>query len=335
MKRIAESIDRYIFVFIFVVLLYLMFRIIEPFIMAIIGSALLAYIFYPLYTKLKKRVKNETLCSILMTLVIIIVITLPIIFITNAVITEAVQAYSKSKDFDIASLISRLSLSEEINSQIGSLFGNALSFLVEKTPSFLLSLPQKALNLFIMVFMLFYFFKDGEKLKGVVKNVLPKRIKKEEKLIERFKQIIFAVIYGTILISIIEGLSLTLGLFIFNGPSPFLWGAIAAVLAMLPYIGPGIVWVPIVIIKYFQGDMPNALGLFLYSTIIISFVLDTWVRALLIGDKAKLHPALTIVGVIGGLHFFGFMGFILGPLILALFVVFLEIYIGESHAIKS
>lgn len=335
MKKRLKALDGYILVVIFAVLLYFLFRIIEPFFMAIIGSALLCYIFYPVYLMLKKKIKSEKLSALLVTILIIILITIPILLITNVVINEAIQAYSRSSEFNLDSLISTYNLKPEINSYIESAIRNSLSLLIKSMPSFLLSIPQKLISLFIMIFTLFYFFKDGERLKRILRQLLPKRIQKEKILMIKFKQIIYAVIYGNIVISILEGLFLTLGLYLFNGPSPFLWGAIAAILATLPIIGPAIVWFPIVVIKYLQGDTFNAIALFFYCLILLSFFLDTWAKPHVVGGKAKLHPVLTILGVIGGLKLFGFMGFILGPLILAMFVGFLELYLGESYEAKS
>ncbi len=140
------------------------------------------------------------------------------------------------------------------------------------------------------------------------------------------------LIYGYVVVALIQGLLGAFGFFIFGIHSPIFWGIVMTITALIPFIGTAIVWLPFALIKLFNGILANntneiigGILFILYGTIIISGI-DNVLRPKIIGDKAKVHPILILVGVLGGLSLFGFIGVVIGPLILALFVAFLTAY---------
>ena len=132
-----------------------------------------------------------------------------------------------------------------------------------------------------------------------------------------------------ILIAIIQGAVGALGLWLFRAPSPVILGIVMVILIILPVVGAVLIWLPIAIIKILQGDMFNGIGLLLFGILILSTI-DNFIRPKIIGTRAKIHPVIILIGVLGGIELFGIIGMVLGPLILGILSVFLEFYIQEK-----
>jgi predicted PurR-regulated permease PerM len=154
-----------------------------------------------------------------------------------------------------------------------------------------------------------------------------------------FAEITSATIYGQIMLSLVQGALGGLGFLIFGVSSPILWGLVMAIFAFLPVIGTAFIWVPAGLILLVNGLLSHSnsllwrgIGLLLYGALIVSTV-DNLLRPRIVGRKAHMHPVLVLLGVLGGLQAFGFLGFVIGPLILALLMTFVRIYEREKHEI--
>jgi len=312
--------------FLFVIVLTIF--IIKPFIIPILTAFIFVYIFYPIYEKVKRFVKNDWISSAIMVLLIGLIILIPSFFVFKTIVSEALGFYST---FDYKEAIDFFSgyLDESIVLYIEDLLQEAILFIAKQSSQFILSLPQKIVGMFVTFFLMFYFFKEGNRMFQKVKEKIPLQNKYKYRLIRRFREVVNGIVYGLIAISIIEGILGTLGLMLFNVKHPFLWGGIIAFFGLIPLIGPGMIWGPIGAIKLIKGDMFNGIGLLLYGILVLSTI-DNLLRPKIIGRRGELHPALVLVGILGGLSLFGMIGILLGPIVLAILQLLFEFYFKKE-----
>jgi predicted PurR-regulated permease PerM len=197
--------------------------------------------------------------------------------------------------------------------------------IINYTTTFILKVPKLILDFFILLFVIFYALKDGKPAVDKMFKAVPLKEHNKEHLRNKMSKVTAALLYGIIVVGILQGLVAMIGLYIFNVPSPLLWGLVMIILSILPFVGAWMVWLPAALFKIFGGDFSNGFGLVIFGTLIVGTI-DNIIRPKLVGVRAKIHPLTVLLGVVGGIMFFGFMGVILGPLILELCLTFLSIY---------
>lgn len=333
------------------------FFIIKPFITAILSSLVLAYIFYPLYKLINKKIKNKSWASFIVTVIAVLLILVPLFFVLNTVSREAYFLYLTSKQKIFTGEFFAGKCTEEstetsckITSYVKDLFSDPkmayyldttakkiTDFFVKHISSFLFSIPIMFLNFFIVIFVTFFFFRDGEVLVKKVEDLLPLKEAHKKHVFNKFNDVTFAVIYGSIIIAIIQGILGGIGFFAVGIKSPLIWAIIMMFFALVPYVGSTIIWLPAALILIFNGYIESntfvivkGILLILYGTFIIGLA-DNFLKPKIIGDRARVHPILVLLGVLGGLKFFGPVGIIVGPVLLALLVTFIKIYEEEKY----
>lgn len=209
-----------------------------------------------------------------------------------------------------------------------SSINNFLSKLTAFVPTLLNSTANLITNLAIMLFVLYYLLYNGREIERMLNRVIPLKQENINMLASETKKLVRANALGIPLISIIQGLTATLGYFIFGVNEWALWGFLTGVFAFFPVVGTMIVWVPLVVYSYATGDTWQATGLLLYSVLITGNV-DYIARITLLKRMGDVHPVITILGVIVGLGLFGFIGLIFGPLVINYILVLFKIYMNE------
>ena len=205
---------------------------------------------------------------------------------------------------------------------------NFLNKLTTFIPTLLNSTANLLSNLAIMLFVLYYMLCNGREIERVLNRLIPLRQENINMLASETKRIVRANALGIPLISIIQGLTATLGYFIFGVDEWGLWGFLTGVFAFFPVVGTMIVWVPLVLYTYAIGDTWQATGLLLYSVVVTGNV-DYISRVTLLKRMGDVHPVITILGVIVGLGLFGFIGLVFGPLLVSYIIVLFKIYMNE------
>ena len=183
-------------------------------------------------------------------------------------------------------------------------------------------------NLAIMLFVLYYMLYHGREIERYLSRIIPLKQENINTLASETKIMVKANALGIPLISIIQGLTATLGYFIFGVKEFALWGFITGVFAFFPVIGTMIVWIPLVLYMYATSNTWQATGLLLYS-LIVTGNMDYLARITLLKRMGNVHPVITILGVIVGLGLFGFIGLIFGPLLVNYILVLFDIYMNE------
>lgn len=318
-------------------LIILSILILKPLAISLIIAALLAFTFAPVYNWLHKLTKAKNLSALLILLFLIIIIVLPIWFFTPILINQAIEIFQLTHQIDFTkmlhSIFPSLFSSERFNIEIGSIFssfttkiaGNAIDYITRA----ILNFPVIMLHLLIVFFTFFFLLREKEKVIAYVKSLLPFSKEIEEKIFKYSEGITASLIYGQIIIGIIQGITLGIGLFLFKIPNALFLTLLAIIAGVLPIIGTSLIWVPLVI-YLFIADSPTLAtwGVLIFG--FLSSTVDNFLRPLIVSKRTKIHSAILLISMIGGLLVFGIIGLILGPLIISYLLIFLEIYRGKA-----
>ena len=352
--------QKYVLPILFVGIIILSYFVVKPFLMVIIAAAILAYMFFPIYEWIRKKIKIKWVASLLVIALLIFLISVPIFMVLTALVDQAGDAYGRSKeyltsmqDMDFLDcpdevITETITLPCRLKSKYLEIFGTSYlkeavskitSALSYKVYGILSSLPGQIFNLIIMLFLMFFFLIDGKKVVKTVKGLLPMHIKHERYIMNRLKATTHAVVFGQIIVAAIQGFLGGIGFLIVGLPNPILWGTLMGFMALIPMIGTAVIWVPAGIYMVLQGlnsgefigwigpehSVLAGIILLVYGVLIVSSI-DNVLRPMIIGERAKLHPALVFLGVLGGLQIFGILGIVLGPIVLGVLATFIDIY---------
>jgi len=325
-----DKIFKYFFVFLLGVTLYLAFLILRPYFSYIVLGVILTYAFTPVYVYIKKHVKNESMSAVIVIAIFILIIVIPCFFIVTTLIRqtgEAINLVSNSNVIENVETAAKQSfgLTVDVHQMIQSGIDQLKSSLISFSITLFQTISDMLIGFFITFFIMYYGFKSGDELIGEIKTLIPLHDRYKNKFFEETKNLTHAVIYGQVVVSIIQGAVGGIGFWIFGVPNPVFWGVIMVIFAFLPFVGTPMIWVPAVILEFMNHHYGLGIGLLIYSGIITTNI-DNFLRPGIISSKTRLHPVLVLLGVFGGLSVFGFIGIMIGPIILAILVIFLQEY---------
>lgn len=209
-------------------------------------------------------------------------------------------------------------LSKENISSIASILPGIGQFLMGGISSF-------AVNLFVLVFVLYFMLIGGTKMEQYIYELLPFSDNNKKHVMNEINMIVRANAIGIPLLAIIQGAIATLGYYLFDAPSALLFGFLTCFATVIPIVGTTLVWFPLAAYMAISGDWPHAIGLLLYCGLIVTNI-DNLIRFILQKKMADTHPLITIFGVVIGLSLFGFMGVIFGPLLISIFILCVNIF---------
>lgn len=209
-------------------------------------------------------------------------------------------------------------LSKENISSIASILPGIGQFLMGGISSF-------AVNLFVLVFVLYFMLIGGTKMEQYIYELLPFSDSNKKHVMNEINMIVRANAIGIPLLAIIQGAIATLGYYLFDAPSALLFGFLTCFATVIPIVGTTLVWFPLAAYMAISGDWPHAIGLLLYCGLIVTNI-DNLIRFILQKKMADTHPLITIFGVVIGLSLFGFMGVIFGPLLIFIFILCVNIF---------
>ena len=321
------------------------FFILKPLLLALFVGALFAYAFHPLYRFVLKKTGKPTFSSFLVCFLILLIVVIPAGLLIKVLIQESYVIYLLVKQklavglftncaTELCTAISDFSQSEWFSSQFKEIIRTTTNSVIGKGSSLLVNIPRLVINLFVVFFTLFYFLKDGEDLLKRLHNYFQLRHKNYLLIQGRVKEIIHGIVYGFLLIAMIQGIFGALGFFLFGIPSPLFWGLIMGFFALIPAVGTGVIWVPASLILILDGVFQDStslilkgVGLLVYSFIFVGSI-DNILRPKIIGDKAKVHVAIVMLGIFGGILLMGPLGVIVGPLVLSLTTEVMKVYLA-------
>lgn len=335
----------------FILALLLFFKLIKPMITIILSSILLAYVSFPIYKRIRKKIRRKAISIILSLLIMIIIILIPFTFLAVGIGQQGYYFYdSLSTSVAKGALLGFSCNSEEskvcllVNQaekfSVGQLskFGldkqlqEYLPILEEKIKNIILGIPFIIAQIFLTLVITFFILKDHKNIFKNVGEMIPMKTKTRKRLVKDFENIAHSVIYAQLFVALVQGLIGMIGFYIFGVPFPILSGVLMAFFALIPLLGTAIIWLPasvyLMLSGYFSHDywvLAKGVGLFLYGMFIIATI-DNILLANIVKAKANVSPILVIAGVIGGVSMFGIIGIFIGPILLPLLITYFEAF---------
>ncbi|RQG91162.1 AI-2E family transporter [Natrarchaeobius halalkaliphilus] len=303
---------------------------IVPLLQYVMAAAFLAFVLHPVHARLERRVGSR-ISALLLTAVAVVGIVVPFLLVSLIVLQTAA---SFLRDVDGASLIERvrtiarddLGLDEEyvhsiesaLLAEIDSSLSNAIEVALFELVGLVNTSIEMGLGLIVFVFLLYYLLADGRTFIAWLTDVIPLEEEVRSELFSEIDVVTWAVIKSHVLVAVVEGVLGGFGLYLLGVPNVAFWTVVMIVVAFLPAAGVWLVWGPAVgYLALVSGPVP-AVALLLYGVTVLSLI-DNYLRAYFVDRGSGLHPAVVIIGVIGGIYLLGIMGLFLGPVLLAVF----------------
>ena len=330
---------------------YLNYQVWKPFLTPIAWAIVLSILFYPLYAFLLKLTRQRAITSALVLSLILILIIGPFSYLTFLLIKELTalpETMGSGKLNAIKDLLQHPTLVAVIG-KVTSLLNIPVTELDQAVTDQISRLGKElvrgltkgvreiltvAFHFIIMAFSIFFFLKDGSTLFGKVREFLPFSEKQKERLVNRVRDLIISTIYGGVIVAMVQGSLGGVAFAIVGITSPILWGAMMALASFLPVVGPFIIWGPAALFLLVEGAIFRGILLAVMGALGISLV-DNLLRPLIIGNRTKMPFLAIFFSVLGGIKLFGIIGFIMGPMVLVLFLSVIEIFRSmeeSSHA---
>jgi predicted PurR-regulated permease PerM len=316
-----------------------------PFLKPLLLGAMLAGLCTPLYEWIARLVRGRgSLAAILTLLILFLLVAGPISAFVGIVVAQALNVSDQalpwvqvhfgpgstfnSHDWLVErfpALAPYVPEQTQILETVGRTAKAAGAFLVASATQFTAGTAAFLLNLFVMLYAMFFFFRDGKQIVRKIFYYMPLSHDDEMLLLERLTSVTRATIKGTVVIGIIQGTLAGVGFWLAGIDGSAFWGTIMAVLSIVPGIGSALVWVPAVIYLFITGQTLAGTLLLTWCVAVVGTI-DNVLRPTLVGKDAKMPDLLILIGTLGGLFLFGAIGFIVGPIVCGLFLTIWEIY---------
>jgi predicted PurR-regulated permease PerM len=318
--------------------LYICWLIVQPFVNVLLWATVLTIVFYPLHRRIRLGVRQAESAAALSTLLVIVLILIPVTFVTIAIVRELrdvadmlqanVQQAGGPTIPGLGILLDRLDDYVEID------VATAQKFLAERMQTWGAALAGGTLVVVggalgaivqtgLVIFTMFYLFRDGERIRAAAYAAIPLERTQMRDIADRTKEVIAATIYGVLVIAAIQGMLGTFIFWVLGLPSPLLWGVVMFVFCMIPMAGAFLVWIPAALYLAFTGAYIQAGILVGWGFLVIGGI-DNLLSPRLVGARARLHELLIFFGVLGGLQVFGILGVVLGPVMVAVTLALIE-----------
>lgn len=311
-----------------------------PFVGAVLWAVFMAIVFRPLHMRVLAQVGGRpNVGAILTLLLILIIVILPLIMITISIVQEVSVGVQKlrSGEIDLGAMVRTVMDALPLWAQgILERFGldnlpnllNRLAGLLASSgqaiATRLLGIGQYTLDfllgLFVMLYVLYFLLRDGVTLTRRIAVSIPLRDLQSERLLGQFATVVRATVKGNIVIALVQGSLGGLAFWVLGLPGPLLWGAVMALASLIPAVGAALIWGPVVIYMLASGQLWQGIALAVWGTLVIGLV-DNFLRPMLVGKDTRMPDYLVLVSTLGGLSVFGINGFVIGPVVAAMFLV--------------
>ncbi|OGM96767.1 hypothetical protein A2333_00080, partial [Candidatus Wolfebacteria bacterium RIFOXYB2_FULL_49_7] len=306
-------------------------------------AIMFAIIFKPMHRGIRRVVGDRpNVSALIATLIVMVVVLAPLSFFGLQIFKEAKDLYLLIANESIengivaktGAALQRYApqLAPALSEDIGQYIGKGLQWVVTNLGVVFSSVATIIVDFILVLFTLFFLFRDEEAFRKMILAASPLQDAHSAELLDKVEAAIASVTKGTILIALLQGVLTGIGFALAGLPNPVLWASIAAFAAMIPAIGTGLVIVPAVAYLAFIGQTPSATILAVWGLGIVGTV-DNLLRPMLIGRGIKIHPLIILFSALGGLQFFGILGFFVGPVVLAVLFALFEMYpkIVQNH----
>jgi predicted PurR-regulated permease PerM len=347
--EMEERFQKHTFLLLLLLVSLSFFLVLKPFYEPIFWAAVIAIISFPIQRRLEGKLKHHHNLSALLTLLFCVtLIIIPVLFVLFTLAQEGVAFYQRLEagQIDIAGfleklkeffprlqvLFGRLGLDfENLNTRLAEMAMAGGSFLATQLVAIGQNTIKLIIDLILIVYLLFFFLRDGRQLVEVIVRAMPLGDARERLLFIKFSEMTRATVKGSLLVAMVQGLLGGMIFWVLGVGGAVLWGVVMALLSLLPALGAALIWFPAAVYLVVSGSVWQGIVLALFGLGVISTV-DNILRPILVGRDTKLPDYLVLLSTLGGLWLFGLTGFMLGPLVAALFVAFWGIFMREFNA---
>ncbi len=317
------------------------------FLSAIVLGLVITSAFYPLYSWYSSLFEGKQVFkAVSMTVFIFLILTIPISGFVGSLYQEALDSYGRTKNsvslqkiqeilksdsiwvkrIKKISEVANIELDDQsIQKTIATKVKDFGLYLTKQLSSVATNLMSFLLNFLLMMLIIYYIFKDGQRLNNYLLSVLPFPKAQQELILDKFDEMGRAIIFGNGLSGIIQGILGGFAFYFFGLGSPFLWGTVMGFLAFLPVIGASVVFIPATLVLLLQDKIGASIAYFIYNAT-YSIIIEYFIKPKLIGKGMKMNTIFVFIGILGGLKLWGILGIIYGPFIITIIFTLLEIY---------
>lgn len=299
----------------------------------------LAIVFAPLYRRLSRSMgQRRTLAALATLTIIVLIVILPLALVGAALLAEASGVFQRIQSGEVnfgryfrqvvdalpgwaTSLLERFELTNltAVQDRLSEGLATGSKWLAGHAVSIGQDTLNFTLGLFVMLYLLFFLLRDGDELVGSIRHALPLPAEQRRALLAKFIVVIRATVKGTLVIALVEGALGGLSFWFLGIQPALLWGALMVVLALLPAVGAGLVWLPVAVYLLASGAVWQGVVLIAYGILVIGLV-DNVLRPVLIGKDTRMPDYVVLISTLGGIAIFGVHGFVVGPVIAAVFI---------------
>jgi predicted PurR-regulated permease PerM len=337
------------FVACFAVIIFFLYQVFAPFFTAIIWAIVLTIVFSPLFRRMLGIVRGRRTEAAFITCVLILILIVLPVTILGVLITQQSIALYQSVQENAGSLADVNARLQELQNRpaiqrltqiAGKLSGTAeidlkqllheaasgvSRFLVDIGPSVLRNVGEMIFSFFLIFITMFFLLRDGPQLIEAIKAASPLPDAIEAELFNKLEDVSYATFYGSLLTAAAQGAAAGLLFWALGLPTPLFWGAVVSLVSLVPIVGAFLVWLPWAAYLLLAGQAGRGLLLLAIGGLVVSSI-DNVLKPMIIKGRTDMHPLLVFLSVLGGLRAFGFIGILLGPLMVVLFISFLNFY---------
>jgi predicted PurR-regulated permease PerM len=312
--------------------LYTCYRIVQPFLPALAWALALAVVVHPLHAALARRLARPGIAAAITVLIAGIAIVGPTVFVAHHLVREAgswierLQSLVGGEGWErLASEHPRLAPLLEWLQTSMDVRGRAEDAVKAQAPSAVATTIWAVIDVLVALFALFYFLRDRDQVLASLRTLLPLPDSETRALFTLVSDTIYATVFGTLVVSLVQGALGGLMFWWLGLPAPLLWGSVMAILATVPTLGAFVVWLPTAIVMAFSGHLGKALILAAWGALVVSLI-DNLLYPVLVGSRLRLHTVPVFLAIVGGVLLFGAAGLILGPVTLAVTIALLQVW---------
>ncbi len=349
----GDATKRYFIVVLTVLAIVLAFFLIKPYLLAVLAGAVFSMMLYPSYVWINKRFNNGTYSAVLIVVLVVLLFLLPAAYVIRSFGTESYYVYNvfrqKITTVDtlfphcesgfICGLITPVTTylgDPEVQYYLKEGLSKINKSILEYSANFIFTLPEIILQVTIFLMALFAFLRDAAKVQHYLRDCVPLSDEHQEYLFQRCKETLYGVIYGSIVVSLLQGLAGGIVFALFGFPSWIFWTVVMFLLSFIPVL-PWVLFAPAGFTMIYNGIVTGQTFLtvqgilFLLLGLLIITAVDAFYKPYIIGSRTRMPNLVVVLGLVGGAQWFGLIGVLLGPVILSFLFSVLDIYHKLSH----
>jgi len=308
-----------------------------PFLPALVTSVVLGVLALPAHQRIHARIRNEQVSAFLSTLLVVVVIVLPILGVSMIALQDLGTGVDWLENelrsgfpmFNrlvawIEGVLAAVGITNpDVTARVTERLGDVPQLVVGRTFRVVSGVGGVFLQVGVGLFTLFYLFRDGERMLEAGKGLVPLASGPTNLLLHRTKEVIFAAVFGHVFVAMVQGTLGGLAFWALGVPTPAVWAVLMGALSLIPMVGPAFVWVPAGAVLIATGSTARGVTLLLFGLLVISTV-DNVIRAMLVSARARVHPLVVFLGVLGGVLMFGAVGILVGPVLIVAAAALME-----------